>query len=160
MNAELHTRLLRLNAQLLLPSQAVWLACDLLVAGVESPAVVELAAESPTQLLADDADRVLADDADLLADRVLAELGIPRLSPEQAELVKCRDLALDVISGELAPEHWACCSWPLGRFWRRKDLDRWRAVAVHDPAEVAEDVLEYAREFVRIADERLEAWVP
>lgn len=148
MNAELRTRLLRINAQLLLPSQAVWLACDLLVAGVESPAAVELAAESPTQLLADD------------ADRVLAELGIPRLSPEQAELVKCRDLALDVISGELAPEHWACCSWPLGRFWRRKDLDRWRAVAVHDPAEVAEDVLEYAREFVRIADERLEAWVP
>ncbi|PWK90716.1 hypothetical protein C8D88_101736 [Lentzea atacamensis] len=152
MNPELRSRLLHLNADRLLPSQAVWLACDLLVAGIGTPAVVELAGESPAGLL--------ADDAELLADRVLAELGIPRLNREQVELVECRELALDVISGELAPEHWACCIWPLGRFWRGDDLDTFRAMAVHDPAEVSEDVLEYAREFVRIADERLRVWLP
>ena len=43
---DLRERLLLLNAHRLLPSQAVWLACDLLVAGVETPAVVELAGES------------------------------------------------------------------------------------------------------------------
>jgi hypothetical protein len=38
---ELRDRLLRLNAGLLLPDQAVWLACDLLLAGYETPAVAD-----------------------------------------------------------------------------------------------------------------------
>lgn len=95
MNASLHDRLLRLNAGLLPPDQAVWLACDLLVAGYETPAVIELAGESPTQLW--------TWEADPLTDRVLAELGIPRLTDQEQEWVEYRDLALDVVSGKLTP---------------------------------------------------------
>ncbi|MFI9503359.1 hypothetical protein [Nocardia sp. NPDC052566] len=51
---EVRDRVSRLNADLLLdllsPEEAVWLACDLLVAGIDTPALRELAGESPTGL--------------------------------------------------------------------------------------------------------------
>ncbi|MBE1463680.1 hypothetical protein [Kibdelosporangium phytohabitans] len=57
--AELRERVLRLNAELVVdllrPDESVWLACDLLVAGVETPTLAELAGESPTQLRVADA---------------------------------------------------------------------------------------------------------
>jgi len=50
----LRARLQRLNAEFaaldLEPDKAVWLAYDLLVDGVDTPALCELAGESPTRL--------------------------------------------------------------------------------------------------------------
>jgi hypothetical protein len=146
-NDELRDRLLRLNAGLLVPDQAVWLTCDLLLAGYETPAVVELAGESPTLLH--------GQDADMLADRVLTELGMARLSEEESSWVECRDLALDVISGKLPPDHWACCTVPLRELANADELDELRMIAIHDPAAVADRVLRFAHECVRIADARL-----
>lgn len=152
MNTSLRARLLRLNAGLLPPDQAVWLACDLLVAGYETPAVIELAGESPTQLW--------TWEADPLVDRVLEELGIPRLSDEERDWVEYRDLALDVISGKLTPDHWACCTWPLGELVSGDELDELRALAIGDPDAVADRVLQFARECVRIVDERVGLRLP
>ncbi|MCR3747090.1 hypothetical protein [Lentzea californiensis] len=59
MNAELRNRLLRLNADLaglsVSTEDAIWLACDLLVAVVDTPAVVELAGACPKSTYTADA---------------------------------------------------------------------------------------------------------
>ncbi|GGU20877.1 hypothetical protein [Lentzea flava] len=150
MDPVLRSRLLRLNAGLLLPDQAVWLACDLLLAGYETPALVELAGESPTDLR--------GCDAEALADRVLAELGTSRLSEEESNWVECRDLALDVISGEVSPDDWAYRLVPLRELGDADELDELRMIAIHDPAAVADRVLRFAHECVRIVDARLTGW--
>ncbi|MEU3649989.1 hypothetical protein AB0E59_41945 [Lentzea sp. NPDC034063] len=156
MSPDLRDRLLHLNAQLAYggveADAAVWLACDLLLAGVESPAVVELAGESPTQLR--------SEEAAALFEQSLAELGLPKLSQEQADWIGYRDVALDVISGRLTPDHWACCAAPMGGLGRGEELDALRAAAVHNPGEVAGQMLELARDLVRTADERINSWLP
>lgn len=77
---ELRERVLRLNADLLVgllrPDEAVWLACDLLVAGVETPTLLELAGESPIRL-------ILADAVPLVR-QTLAELGVEPIDTAQA----------------------------------------------------------------------------
>lgn len=60
----------------LLPGEAVWLACDLLVAGLDTPALAELAGEPPTSL-------TLADGEPLVR-TMLAELGIEPVNTTQA----------------------------------------------------------------------------
>lgn len=130
----------------------MWLACDLLVAGVDTPAAIALACESPVQLR--------SWDADTLAEQLLAELGIPPLTDEQTAWVEYRDRALDVISGKLTPEHWACCLSPLGELGRQDELNDLTAAAFRDPAAVSDRVLQFARECVRIADERLTPGLP
>jgi hypothetical protein len=81
MNPELRNRLLRLDLDrvtyALDPAQAVFLACDLLVAGFDSPALCDLAGESPT--------RLEANDADWLIRRMLVELGLKPMTFEEAE---------------------------------------------------------------------------
>ncbi|MBY8852792.1 hypothetical protein K7G98_33020, partial [Saccharothrix sp. MB29] len=97
---ELRERVLRLNADLLTdllsPDEAVWLACDLLVAGVETPALLELAGESPTRL-------TFADAAPLVR-QTLAELGAEPLDASQAPWVIARDVARQMIAGVCCPK--------------------------------------------------------
>lgn len=106
---ELRARVLCLNADLLVgllrPDEAVRLACDLLVAGVETPALLELAGESPTGLL--------LSDAIPLARQVLTELGIAPIDATRAPWVVARDIAREVIAGGLQPEDGARSLWGL-----------------------------------------------
>ncbi|PXX56535.1 hypothetical protein DFR70_11987 [Nocardia tenerifensis] len=106
---ELRERVLRLKAELLLDllrtDAAVWLACDLLVAGVDTPALLELAGESPTGLL-------LAD-ATPLVRQVLTELEVEPIDESQAAWVVARDIARQMIAGELRPEDGAHSLWGL-----------------------------------------------
>ncbi|MDQ2587915.1 hypothetical protein CKY47_28785 [Saccharothrix yanglingensis] len=106
---ELRERVSRLNADLLTdllsPDEAVWLACDLLVAGVETPALLELAGESPTRL-------TLADAAPLVR-QTLAELGAEPIDASQAPWVIARDVARQMIAGGLLPEDGARSLWGL-----------------------------------------------
>ena len=106
---ELRERVLRLNADLLTDllrsDEAVWLACDLLVAGVETPTVVELAGEPPT--------RLRFPDAVLLVRQVLTELGVVPIDPSQAPWVVARDIAREMIAGHLLPEDGARSLWGL-----------------------------------------------
>jgi hypothetical protein len=90
---------------LLLPENTVWLACDLLMAGVETPAVVELAGESPTQLT--------LGDAVPLVRQVLAELGVEPVDTTQAAWVVARGVARQMITGDLPPEDGAATLWGL-----------------------------------------------
>jgi len=106
---ELRERLQRLNADLLTdrlrPEYAVWLACDLLMAGVESPAVMELAGESPT--------RLSSAHAVPLVRQALSELGIGSIDSLQASWVIARDVARQMIAGGLLPEDGAASLWGL-----------------------------------------------
>jgi hypothetical protein len=106
---ELCERLLRMNADLLLelldPGEAVWLACELIVAGVETPALLELAGKSPTRLtLAEAVPQVR---------QILAELGVEHIDRSQAPWVIARDVARQMIAGSLVPEHGARSLWGL-----------------------------------------------
>lgn len=106
---ELRERVLRLNADLLTgllrPDESVRLACDLLVAGVETPTLAELAGESPTRL------RVA--DAVPLVRQTLTELGVVPIDPSQAPWVVARDIARQMIAGTLLPEDGARSLWGL-----------------------------------------------
>lgn len=99
----------RLNADLinglLVPGTAVWLACDLLVAGVETPAVMELAGESPTGLT--------RGDAEPLVRRMLSEMGIEPLDTGQAAWIVARDIARQMVDGGLPAEDGAAMLWGL-----------------------------------------------
>ncbi|ANZ37085.1 hypothetical protein BBK82_14425 [Lentzea guizhouensis] len=153
MNAELRERLLLLNAGL--PScygeEAVWLACDLLVAGIETPAIAELAGESPA--------RLTDGEAAPLVDRVLAELGIPRLTEEQAEWVDLREIARGVIAGGRQVEHWACCDVSLiAERWGGDQLWPLIEAVGYEPGPVDPRVLQLLREFVEVADQRITRW--
>jgi hypothetical protein len=106
---ELRDRVLRLNADLLTdlvrPGEAVWLACDLLVAGVETPTLAELAGESPT--------RLTLSDAVPLVRQTLAELGVVPIDASQAPWVVARDIARQMIAGNLLPEDGTRSLWGL-----------------------------------------------
>lgn len=102
-------RVLRLNADLVVdlfrPDEAVWLACDLLVAGVETPTLLELAGESPT--------RLTSADAVPLVRQVLVELGVEPIDASQAPWIIARDIARQMIAGSLLPEDGARSLWRL-----------------------------------------------
>lgn len=106
---ELRERVLRLNAALLTdllrPDEAVWLACDLLVAGVETPTLTELAGEPPT--------RLRLPDAMPLVRQALTELGVAPIDASQAPWVVARDIARQMIAGNLRPEDGARSLWDL-----------------------------------------------
>ncbi|WHT18419.1 hypothetical protein N8J89_35780 [Crossiella sp. CA-258035] len=131
--AELRERLLRLNAELLedqlRAGKAVWLACDLLVAGAETPAVVELAGESPTRL-------ALADAAPTVR-QMLAELGVEPIDASQAPWAVARDVARGMIVDGLLPEDGAHSLWQL--FW---SCDNAKEIALmHQPLEAWAETL-------------------
>jgi hypothetical protein len=108
--AELSRRLALANARYSLGMTAVGdcvrLACNLIVAGVDGPAVVELAGESPnlTRL-----------DGTPLVGAMFEELGLPRVAEETAAWIFAQDIAARMLSAELSlaaggGEFWALCS--------------------------------------------------
>jgi hypothetical protein len=80
----------------LFPGEPVRIACDLLVAGVETPAVIALACESPTRL-------ALREGRPLVR-RLLSELPLDAMSVHQAGWITARDLASRIESGALDEE--------------------------------------------------------
>src|SRR5687768_7898652 len=102
------TQLTRLNADLadagIEPDRVVWQACDLLLAGLDTPALRELAGESPTRLAKGEA-------GDLVG-RFLAELGIEPMTGEQADWFIGREVARRIIGGAPHAE-WDGDTWRL-----------------------------------------------
>src|SRR5882757_8413839 len=160
---ELRERLRRLNADLILdlvrPGDAVWLACDLLVADGETPAMLELAGESPTRL-------TLADAVPLVR-QMLAELGVAPIDSSQAPWVVARDVALQTTAGDLPPEDGARALW--GLWWSCDNADEiglmlapleaWDETlpAHRDDDAIRAEMRELAQGVVRAANARLAA---
>jgi hypothetical protein len=160
----LRERVARLNADLLLDlveaDEAVWLACDLLVAGAETPTLMELAGESPTQLL--------HADAVPLVRQMLAELGVAPVEASRALWVVVRDIGRRMIAGTLSPEDGARSLWDL---WLSFDdaadeigfllepLEAWDQTppALRDDEAIRAWMRELAHEVVLVADARLAA---
>lgn len=161
--AELRARVVRLNAELLVdllrPDEAVWLACDLLAAGVETPTLLELAGESPT--------RLTVADAVPLVRQTLAERGVEPIDTAQAPWVVARDSARQMIAGGLLPEDGARSLW--GLWWScdtakeiglmTQPLDAWDATppAQRDDEAIRAEMRELAQDVVRAANARLAA---
>lgn len=148
MDPLLRARLQRLNADFaaleISPDVAVWLACDLLLAGVDTPAVCALAGESPTRL-----DRGLAAD---LARQVLLELGITPLSYEEADWFLGRDTAQRILAGAPRAE-WEGQTWRITTRLCRENDDVFAALARFD--DDPGPFLDFVRAYLRLADEQL-----
>lgn len=160
---ELRERLRRLNADLLVdllrPDEAVWLACDLLVAGAETPTLLELAGESPTRL-------TLAEALPLVR-QTLVELGVDPIDTSQAPWVIARDVAHQMIAGALPPEDGARSLW--GLWWScdnaeeiglmLQPLEAWdETLPAHRNDEaIRAEMRELAQGVVRAANARLAA---
>lgn len=158
---ELRERLQCLNADLLInqvaPDSAVRAACDLLMAGVETPSVLELAGESPTHLRLPDAVALLR--------RVLTELGVGWVDPTQAPWVVARDVARQMIAGGLLPEDGASALWSL--WWdcdnveeiglMLEPLEHWQEALPKDREDetIRARMRLLALDVIRVADARL-----
>jgi hypothetical protein len=160
---ELRERVLRLNADLLVdllrPDDAIWLACDLLVAGVETPTLLELAGESPTRL-------TLADAVPLVR-QTLVELGVEPIDTSQAPWIVARDFARQITLGGLLPEDGAHSLWDLS--WSCGNareinlmllpLEAWDETlpADRDDEAIRAEMRKLAASIVRAAEDRLAA---
>jgi hypothetical protein len=135
------------------------LACDLLVAGVETPALAELAGESPT--------RLRFPDAVALVPQALIELGIVPIDASQAPWVVARDIAREMIAGHLLPEDGARSLW--GLWWScdnapeiglmLQPLDAWNDTlpADRDDAAIRAEMRELAQGIFMAANAKLVA---
>jgi hypothetical protein len=138
-NTELRKRLFRLNADLagsrLSAEDAIWLACDLLVAEVDTPAVVELATASLKSTYPPEAAE--------LFEQVLAELGIEPMTYQEASWWFARDIAGLMAAGELD---------------RQDGENEMRAIGIElGNIELMPGRLSPA-EIIRAADDRLSTW--
>lgn len=160
---ELRDRIVRLNAGLTVGSldcgAAVRLACDLLVAGIDRPGVVELAIESTTALL--------RSEGEPLVRRMLSELGVEPVDTTEAAWVQAGDIARHMVAGTLPAEDGAALLW--GLWWAcgnpqeigliLEPLDAWNETA---PVERADEGLRaemrrLAADIARAADARTTA---
>jgi hypothetical protein len=144
----LRSRLERLNAEFaaldIEPDRAVWLACDLLLDGVDTPALCELAGESPTRLDKwETRDRLR---------QVLEELGIPPMSYEEADWFLGREAALRILDGAPRAE-WADETWRI-TVKMAEDSDEVFAALANRDAD-PEPFRGFVREYLRLADEQL-----
>ncbi|MGI5130930.1 hypothetical protein ACQEVB_29280 [Pseudonocardia sp. CA-107938] len=135
----------RLNADLITgrlpPESTVRLACDLLMVGVETPTVVELAGESPT--------RLTLGDAVPLVRQVLVELGVEPVDPTKAAWTVARDVARQMLTGDLLPEDGAAMLWDL---W--EDCENSPVIArMLEPLEAWQETLPEDRDDEAIRDE-------
>ncbi|SES45420.1 hypothetical protein SAMN04488000_13627 [Lentzea albida] len=151
MTTELDERLLRLHVRgadgSLDPERAVWTACDLLVAGLDTPALCELAGESPT--------RLEAGDAAALVRQVVVELGLKPMTHDEANWFLGREAARKIVAGAPRAE-WEGATWRItievnddedGVFWALARYDT-------DP----EPFLGYVRQYLERAEEQLTRW--
>ncbi|MEV0677381.1 hypothetical protein AB0I60_12765 [Actinosynnema sp. NPDC050436] len=157
---ELRARLGRLDSALLdqdmWPADAVWLACDLLAAGVDRPGIVALACAPPAAL-------IYADAVPLVLD-MLTELGYEPIDPAQPAWVVAGQLARRVISGSMLPEvgvarlygMWEECGqpWEIGRLLF--PLEAWYEVlpAQRDDEAVRAEMRELVQAVVVVAEAR------
>ncbi|MET9226932.1 hypothetical protein [Lentzea sp. NPDC003310] len=151
MNAELDDRLLRLHVLgadgSLDPERAVWTACDLLIAGVDSPALCELAGESPT--------RLEASAAAALVRQVLVELGHTPMTHDEANWFLGREAARRILAGAPRAE-WEDATWRITIEVNDEEDGIYSAMTAYetDP----EPFRRYVREYLRLAEERLTGW--
>ncbi|MFJ5987779.1 hypothetical protein [Lentzea sp. NPDC092896] len=151
MSPDLRDRLLRLNADLadcaIDPEQVVWLACDLLIADLDSPALQELAGESPT--------RLEQRDAAALVKQVLVELGITLMTEDEATWYLGRETARRILAGAPRAE-WNYATWRITLQVNDENDGVYAALNTyeHDP----EPFLGYVREYLRRAEEQLTEW--
>ncbi|MBD2894938.1 hypothetical protein amrb99_38690 [Actinomadura sp. RB99] len=80
----------------LFPGEPVRIACDLLVAGIETPSVIALACESPTRL-------TLREGRPLVR-RLLSDLALDPMNIHRAGWITARDIALQIEAGTLKAE--------------------------------------------------------
>jgi len=129
------------------PDRAVWLACDLLIAGLDTPALCELAGESPT--------RLEKGEAGALVRQFLVELGFEPMTSEQADWFIGREVARKVIGGAPRAE-WDDETWRINirlatEYTKNDDVFAAAANFDADPG----PFLGFMRDYVRIADEQL-----
>jgi hypothetical protein len=147
---DLRDRLLRLNLDLadctIDPERVVWLACDLLVAGLDSPALRELAGESPT--------RLEQSEANALVRQVLVELGIELMTEDEADWYLGRETARQILAG--APRADWNATWRITMQVNDENDGVYAALNTyeHDP----EPLRGYVREYLRLAEEQLTRW--
>lgn len=128
------------------PDRVVWQACDLLLAGLDTPALRELAGESPTRLAKGEA-------GDLVG-RFLAELGIEPMTGEQADWFIGHEVARRIIGGAPRAE-WDGDTWRLTIRLATDNDDVFVALAGYDTD--PGPFLGFIREYLRLADEQLGA---
>ncbi|ANZ37084.1 hypothetical protein BBK82_14420 [Lentzea guizhouensis] len=147
---DLAARLTRFNADLadgnLESGDTVGFACDLLVAGLDTPAMRELAGEPPVQQRASETYD--------LAQQMLVELGVELMDRERADWFLGREAARKVLAGAPRSE-WDGHTFRITLQFSRDDDEVYWALARYDSD--PEPFLAYAREYVRMADERLGA---
>lgn len=101
MNPDLAAQVNRLNVDWadynIEPGRVVWLACDFLIAGLDTPALRELAGESPA--------RLTKSEASALVRQFLDELGVEPMTAEQADWLLGREAALRILGGA-PPAEW------------------------------------------------------
>lgn len=153
MDPSLRSRLERLNVDLadsaLEPDRAVWLACDLLLAGVDTPALRELAGESPTRLARRDVHK--------LVEQMLVELGITPMTAEEADWFLGRETALEILAG--APrDEWEGKTWRITTRVNDEHDGIYAAMGTYDTD--PEPFRRFLREYLRLADEQLGAITP
>ena len=148
---ELDERLLRLHVQgadgSLDPERAVWTACDLLIAGLDSPALCELAGESPT--------RLEASDAAALVRQVVAELGHTPMTHDEANWFLGREAARKIMAGAPRAE-WEDATWRITIEVNDEQDGVHPAMAAYetDP----EPFRSYVREYLERAEAQLTRW--
>lgn len=126
------------------PDRLVWLACDFLLADVDTPALRELAGESPTTV---DSGHAYA-----LARQMLVELGVEPMPPDQAHWFLGRETARRILAGAPRPE-WNKAAWRINTSF--SDDEVYWASGQYDTN--PEPYLGYVRDYLRRADEQLGA---
>lgn len=125
----------------------MWLACDLLIAGLDSPALQELAGESPT--------RLEQSDATALVRQVLAELDIVLMTEEEADWFLGRETAVKILAGAPRAE-WKNATWRITIKVNDENDGVYATLNTYeyDP----EPFRGYVREYLRIAEKQLTEW--
>ncbi len=154
MDPELREQLLRLNADQadhnIEPERVVWLACDLLIAGLDTPALCELAGESPT--------RLEKGEAGALVRQFLVELGMEPMTHEQADWFIGRETARKVLAGAPSSE-WDNDVWRItvrlaSEYLKNDDVFAASANFDADPG----PFLDFVRKYLQIAEDQLTGW--
>ncbi|MFS8100385.1 hypothetical protein LFM09_24965 [Lentzea alba] len=145
--------LMRLNADVadynVEPDRAVWLACDLLVAGLDTPALRELAGESPS--------RLEKSEAGALVGQFLAELGIKPMTREEADWFIGREVAWKVLGGAPRAE-WEDDTWRVNiRLATESGSDDVFAAAANYDSDSG-PYLGFMRDYLRLAEAQLTEW--
>lgn len=146
MDTELRDRLMRFNAEVadgvLESRDTVGFACDLLLAGLDTPAMRELAGESPVQQRASETYD--------LARQMLVELGVEPMTYDQAYWFLGRETARRILAGAPRAE-WEEKTWHINTSFSGDEV--YWAVGRYDAD--PEPYLAFVREYVRKADEQL-----